>query len=329
MRGTFNFRPLALVLERLRREGHDADALLERHGLKDAQPDALDRQRLCAFLEEAKQTLGDPFLGLSLAAMIPAGTYGVVEFCGRSAPDLGSTLAIIPRFARLMNASHFEFIADPGGGGRLVTKVEGVEPHVSGVIIETGLGVIWRFSKEMAPDAKLEDVSFAHPTSGDVERAAAFFGKTPRYGAATSALTFDQATLQLVPSHADAPLHRFLVAQAKALLDQIGGDTLVDKTRAFVLGRIGQGNLEIEDAAVALAMSVRTLQRKLAADGTSYFEIVDDVRKSLSERYLARVELSVSEIAYLLGYSDLRTYERAHQRWTGETPARWRRSLTR
>jgi AraC-like DNA-binding protein len=72
-------------------------------------------------------------------------------------------------------------------------------------------------------------------------------------------------------------------------------------------------------------MSTRTLQRRLHARGIVYAGLIDEVRRRLSGRYLADGDLSLGEIAYLLGYSESSAFNRAYRRWTGRTPSADRR----
>ena len=71
-------------------------------------------------------------------------------------------------------------------------------------------------------------------------------------------------------------------------------------------------------------MSSRTLSRKLAEEGTSFAEILDQLRAALAERYLHDESLPVSEIAWLLGYREVSSLTHAFKRWTGTTPQRFR-----
>jgi len=74
-------------------------------------------------------------------------------------------------------------------------------------------------------------------------------------------------------------------------------------------------------------MSARTLQRRLAAAGLSYHALLDTVRRETAERCVADAELSLGEIAYLVGYSEPAAFHRAFKRWTGVTPQAYRRRL--
>ena len=73
-------------------------------------------------------------------------------------------------------------------------------------------------------------------------------------------------------------------------------------------------------------MSPRTLSRNLAEEGTSFAEILDELRAALAKRYLRDETLPVTEIAWLLGYSEVSSLTHAFKRWTGMTPRRYRSS---
>lgn len=77
-----------------------------------------------------------------------------------------------------------------------------------------------------------------------------------------------------------------------------------------------------------LGSSTRTLQRTLAEEGTTFATLVEDARRSLAETLLARDELAVEQVAALLGYADLRGFDRAFKRWTGTSPTLWRTQRT-
>lgn len=71
-------------------------------------------------------------------------------------------------------------------------------------------------------------------------------------------------------------------------------------------------------------MSVRTLHNKLEKLGKSYQQVLDETRKELSEQYMQQQQRSISEVAYLLGFSDCSNFSRAFKRWTGVSPSQFR-----
>ena len=96
------------------------------------------------------------------------------------------------------------------------------------------------------------------------------------------------------------------------------------QVRRVILAELADG-AEEEAVARALHVSRRTLQRRLADDGTSFRLVLEDLRKELAERYLKDPGNSIVEVAFLLGFSDQSSFHRAFQRWTGASPGRWRR----
>ena len=80
-----------------------------------------------------------------------------------------------------------------------------------------------------------------------------------------------------------------------------------------------------ESVAAALHMSARTLQRKLENAGTGFARLLDDLRRELAERYLGDTRNSVSEVAFLLGFSQQSSLSRASNRWFGVSPTEYRR----
>lgn len=113
----------------------------------------------------------------------------------------------------------------------------------------------------------------------------------------------------------------------KRLADLEGDATFADRTQAVLMEGLPSGQFGMDNVARRLAVSSRTLQRRLRGEGTSFKAVVDGTRESLARHYLGRTQLTGSEIAYLLGFEEPNSFFRAVQRWTGTTPERLRRQL--
>lgn len=98
-----------------------------------------------------------------------------------------------------------------------------------------------------------------------------------------------------------------------------------DRVRRWLNEVMASGRTGIEDAARALGLSTRTLQRRLAAEGTSFQAQLSLQREALARHYLTRTRLSTAEIAFLLGYSEQNSFYRAFHDWTGSSPDKARR----
>jgi AraC-like DNA-binding protein len=102
-------------------------------------------------------------------------------------------------------------------------------------------------------------------------------------------------------------------------------DAVLAPIRATIVQLMKDGGLDLSRAAKTLGVSARTLQRQLRRHGLSFVEVVGDTRCGLAVEYLKDCENTLTEIAFLLGYSEVSAFNRAFKRWTGKTPMAYRR----
>ena len=126
-------------------------------------------------------------------------------------------------------------------------------------------------------------------------------------GAGTSALT-------------EGAVHRIL----DALPEEVG---FLDRVRRTILEELGLGEPKLARLAQRMQLSERTLQRWLQRERTSVQALIDGARRELALRQLASTSQSIAQIAHLVGFAEVRAFHRAFKRWTGSTPAAYRRSI--
>lgn len=114
--------------------------------------------------------------------------------------------------------------------------------------------------------------------------------------------------------------------QARRLLAEPPGGDFIAALRTVLKGHRINGWLTISNAAQLAVVSVRTLQRRLAAEELTFSELIDQVRAELAMEMLSDRHFSLDQIRNELGYSALPNFSRAFQRWTGKTPSEYRRS---
>src|SRR5262249_21770434 len=95
---------------------------------------------------------------------------------------------------------------------------------------------------------------------------------------------------------------------------------LAVRVQSKVMHLLPSGEVEEETIARSLNLSRRSMQRKLSREGVTFRQLVDNTRKQLAEQYLKDSTLVVSEVAYLLGFSEVSSFSRAFRRWTGSAP---------
>lgn len=129
-------------------------------------------------------------------------------------------------------------------------------------------------------------------------------------------ITSDYNLLQVLVSHAQEKL--------QTIEGELGFTSVVKRS---IMNMVKPKFPTIEEVAASLNLSVRSFQRKLKEYGKTYKQLLDEVRLDLTKSYLKKPELSISEVAYLLDYSEPSAFIRSFKRWTGQTPSQYKQSL--
>ena len=156
----------------------------------------------------------------------------------------------------------------------------------------------------------------------------AYLGAPVHTGADHTALVLDTRVLMMPVQSADAELAAYFHAtlQRSAMLEP-GEPELVNRTRTAIQHTLATGRPTMARVAGELAMSPRTLQRRLKEHQLSFGQLLEHTRQGLAERYLADPNLSLAEVAYLCGYEEQTSFFRAFRQWTGQTPLERRTDL--
>ncbi len=304
------------------------DRLTRSAGLDPTQlgnPDAFfDQQHWFLLVEAAARETGDGYLAIGFVEQMPWKDFGVLGYVARNSATVGDALVNMARYFAVQQTGG-QLALEPGW--REVTYQYTVEdPRIveHGQITEGLFALIVRLIRESLGEAawKPRAIAFRHDGPTDLQRHARYFGSEPRYRQRANKLTLATADLERRFVSADLGLLPHLVAHATASIAAMpkSGD---DVHRA-VIAALGAGDPTIERVASTLGQSARRLQRKLKAEDRSFKEVVDDTRLDLAKRYLADAALSLTETAFLLGYSDLSAFSRAFRRWTDVSPLEFR-----
>jgi AraC-like DNA-binding protein len=146
-----------------------------------------------------------------------------------------------------------------------------------------------------------------------------------RFDAPFDVVVFEEAALALPFVTGSAQVLAALEPGLEAALrDEGASPTLLDDVRSTLGQRICGERPAVDKVAKALGMSARTLQRRLGELGTSYQQVLDDVRRRSARRLLANTDLATSEVAFLLGFEEMNSFTRAFHAWEGTSPGKWR-----
>jgi len=164
----------------------------------------------------------------------------------------------------------------------------------------------------------------------DAEAVARLLGCPVRAPATWTGVEFPHTMLDVPLRRRDPILRQVLEGHASAVTSPasaVSDDSLVASLRVAVATRMATRIPTMTEIARQLAVAPRTLQRRLASVGMSYDALVDQLRRESAERLLADASLSVSEIGYLLGFSEPSAFHRAFKRWHSCTPQSYRQTF--
>lgn len=328
---TTSTRALLLACEHL---GVDTAALLRDVGLPDAAVHApegrLPADAVALLWQRALQKSGDRDIGLRAALAVPFGSYRVIDFLAASAPTVGEGLTRVARYFPLINSVLRWDVAD--GSNEVRMALTHVDParDLPRPYAEYALTVTVRHCRAANGfDWPLREVCLAFPAPDSAAAHEAALGCPVRFAQPRHELVIDRATWDLPSRAASSELLRTLEQHADRLIASLQIDTQVQAQVArWLAEELRGGDPTLARIARRMAMSERTLQRKLSGEGTSFADVLDRTRRSCAEVYVRAPELPLTEVAYLLGFSEPSAFSRAFQRWYGVPPSHYRERVT-
>jgi len=174
-------------------------------------------------------------------------------------------------------------------------------------------------------------IGFRHSVESgrDLSELRRVFGLSPQFGVATNRVALETRALMRELPHYDPVLSEIIQSDAEALLAArpLRVDSVSGRVRQLLAAALAADPdiATLRGVAKRLRISTRSLQRRLALEGTRFDVELDELRRELAQRYLNNPRISIAETAYLLGYSEPSAFHRAHKRWTGMTPSQTRR----
>jgi len=172
----------------------------------------------------------------------------------------------------------------------------------------------------------LREVNFAYRAPSDTSVFASHFAAPVRFNADRNALVFDAAFLERPIAGANAILRDFLASQVRKKERIWEGRVAKDRIQRVMRTLLATGCISQDEVARAFGMNRRTFARRLQENGTSFRELLDTVRFDAARGLLSSSAVSLEDIANRLGYADVTAFSRAFRRWSGHSPAAWRRS---
>jgi len=327
---TVSGKTLRGVLAAAAAGGLDPRALLAPLGVDAGDTYAADfrfpHARWIALWEEVERATGDAGIGLHAGSTLPL-CWDAVDYLLAASATLRAALERFERYAPLVSTAARHALRTGDGEAR-IERVQLLGAARSRAATEFAFTTIFRRLRALTGRAWTpREVRFTHAPGAPLSRYEAAFGCPVRFEAGEDTIVLPLELLAL-PMERPAPeTCALLEAQLDARSSRLVSErrTLVDRTCAVIEEELRTGAAPLEIVAKKLGVGSRTLQRRLAASGAPYRELVERTREETARRLLEDPALRLGEVGYRLGFADASAFCKAFRRWTGMTPGDYRR----
>ena len=320
------------ILLALEDRGIEPAALVERSGLDAAafdDPDARFPIDATAKLwSEAVEATGDPAFGLTASRFVNQTTFHALGYAIMASSTLREAVERHVRYAYLVSDAAVCRLDEADGIARVAFDIPEDRPQPAHEAMDGMICLVARSFRALTGGRLAPvEVVLRRPDPGACAHVWPKVFRAPvRFGGETNALAYPSAELDQRLPAGNAELARMneeVVARYLARLEQ---EYVATRVRALLTERLSSGEPTQQGVARELGISQRSLQRRLADEGTSYKELLSETRKDLALAYLRDGLTSITEVTFLLGFADTSSFSRAFRRWTGESPRDYARA---
>jgi AraC-like DNA-binding protein len=309
--------------------GLDSSAMLKRHGINPSllsNPDArIPSSAWDAVTLEAAEYIPDPAFGLLAARCWHPSNLGALGYAWLTSSTLRTALGRLVRYWRLLGEASSGRLEESSSGLMLVVERQAPDPATNEIMVDFAMSLVMDMCRMNAG-------STLRPAAVEMRRARPkdrspyrrFYGCAVHFDADEDGITvsYKDVDRALPTSNRQiaATMDRILVER----LAELDKSDIVARCQANLLEQLSSGDVSEDAMADQLHMSRRTLQRKLADSDLTYKQLVDDTRRDLAMRHLDDPRHSITDITFLLGFSQQSAFTRAFKRWTGMSPSEYR-----
>ncbi len=319
------------LLDACEQLGHDVEPVVSSLGLSRsalAEPDArVPVATADAVWVACSAVARDPALALHAAELVPESAFRVLDYLATTGVTVGAGLERVADYFRIVDPRGEIVVRPRADDVALVFRGSAGLP-VPAPAQEFTLGLLWlRARAAVETSWEPTEIAFTFAAPVDPAEHQRVFGVAPRFAADEAVLALPRAVWDAAPRRADRALFAVLDQHARMLAAATPqGSLLAEQVRQAIEETLVDGTAPLASVARRLATSERSLQRALEAEGLTFLEMLDAVRRSRAEALL-RAGVSLVEISFLVGFSEQSAFTRAFKRWTGTTPREARKRL--
>ena len=282
-------------------------------------------------VEYAAEAIGERAFGLELAVTGRFDQAGVLYYLLGAASTIEETVRLMPRNTPAANESaRWDVTRNAANGATLGLRYVGLLRRNLKHLTEFHLAASVQHLRDCTDqNFNPARVSFQHVRQTEIRRFERFFQCPVQFGSDADQIILSHETLDLPSRRADGALFHILerLIEAEIKSHRVMARPFREAVDNEMFRVMKRGEPSIDAVASALAVTARTLSRRLAEEGTSFSELLASVRHSLALQYLKEPGLSIDQIALLLGYGESASFSHAFKRWTGLSPSAAQPSL--
>jgi AraC-like DNA-binding protein len=282
-------------------------------------------------LKEAARATGDDCFGLHFGDSFHPKNIGPLAYVALNSPTIGAGILNVERYLHVYDSSAKWFFTSEGNRGyiRYVLMDLGSEPlrqsneHGMAIVVNTLRMMV---GSHWAP----EEVQFAHEAPEQTSEHHRIFRAPVVFGCETNAIALELDFIERQVPAADEQLYQIMKQYLDRVLREMPQeDGFLGSIRKAIAESMRDGDPKLARVAKEMAMGPRTLQRRLKDYGFDFKKLVEDTRQRFAVSYLKDPKNTLTEVAFLLGYSELSAFNRAFKRWTRSTPLHYQRKMLR
>ncbi|TKD05167.1 AraC family transcriptional regulator [Polyangium fumosum] len=266
-------------------------------------------------------------LGLAFGAVFELDHGNLLTYMTAHAATLGDAVLQADRYRHLIHEMLLPTLDLEGGDARLRRVLHPSIGRIGAMAESIAATWVKSFSIYIGEDYRPREVWFQHAAPRDLRPYDEAFRCPVRFEMPETRMIVDREELERPLRLANPRLRAYLEEQARSQIESLPHDHgLAARVRRLLVEELRGGAPSQDHIARRLALSPRTLQRRLKDEGVVFNDLLDEQRRALCDRYLQDRSLSIQEIAFLLGYTERSSFYRAFRRWTGRTPQELRKS---
>ena len=283
--------------------------------------------KFAQLLEQAAAATRDDFFGLHFGEGFNPKNIGPVIYVALNSPTIVAAIENLERYLKIHNEAAKWFIRNDGARAYVGYELADLGIETARQYHEATMATALNALRIMAGSQWTpQEVHFIHESPDKVQEHTRIFAAPVRFGCPHNAFVIEREFLERQVPAADPRLYEILQRYLNSILSELPReDEFLTSIRKTFAETMRDGNAGLGRVAKQLAASPRTLQRRLKEHGLDFKQLADDTRRRFASNYLKDRKHTLTEVAFLLGYSDVSAFNRAFKRWTGTTPLQYRR----